>query len=310
MIGLLIGGSVAIAEQPRPLTRTHNDQWIGDGISYGPHRDGQAPGGASPTREQIREDLRILAGRFSLIRMYGSVGPAADALDIIREDGLSLRVMVGAWIAPNAEEANRAEVEAAIRLANEYPEIVWAVNVGNETQVYWSAHRVPAETLIELIRDVRRRVSCPVTTCDDYNFWNRPESAAVAAEVDFIGLHAYAMWNTQTLANALEWTREQIDDVASRHAGLPIVLCETGWATSVASHGQQAELIIGAPGEREQELFYRAFASWAKEAEQPYFYFEAFDENWKGGDDPAEVEKHWGLWRADRTPKLAAPTAE
>ena len=37
--------------------------------------------------------------------------------------------------------------------------------------------------------------------------------------------------------------------------------------------------------------------------------FEAFDENWKGGDHPAEVEKHWGLFRADRTPKAAMDPA-
>ena len=38
-------------------------------------------------------------------------------------------------------------------------------------------------------------------------------------------------------------------------------------------------------------------------------YFEVFDENWKGGEDPAEVEKHWGLFRADRSPKAAMAAA-
>jgi len=37
------------------------------------------------------------------------------------------------------------------------------------------------------------------------------------------------------------------------------------------------------------------------------FYFEAFDENWKGGFDGEnpldKAEKHWGVYRADRTPK-------
>ena len=32
--------------------------------------------------------------------------------------------------------------------------------------------------------------------------------------------------------------------------------------------------------------------------------FEAFDENWKGSDHELEPEKHWGLYKADRTPKL------
>ena len=31
--------------------------------------------------------------------------------------------------------------------------------------------------------------------------------------------------------------------------------------------------------------------------------FEVFDEKWKGGEHPNEVEKHWGLFYSDRSPK-------
>jgi exo-beta-1,3-glucanase (GH17 family) len=35
------------------------------------------------------------------------------------------------------------------------------------------------------------------------------------------------------------------------------------------------------------------------------FFFEAFDEPWKGDQNNATgAEKHWGLFRVDRTPKL------
>ena len=37
------------------------------GVAYGPHRDGQRPGGPSPSREQLREDLRLIAKRWPLI---------------------------------------------------------------------------------------------------------------------------------------------------------------------------------------------------------------------------------------------------
>ncbi len=34
------------------------------------------------------------------------------------------------------------------------------------------------------------------------------------------------------------------------------------------------------------------------------FFFEAFDEPWKGDpDDPLGAEKHWGVFFVDRTPK-------
>ena len=35
------------------------------------------------------------------------------------------------------------------------------------------------------------------------------------------------------------------------------------------------------------------------------FFFEAFDEQWKGSSHPLEPEKHWGLYKADRSPKAA-----
>ena len=34
------------------------------------------------------------------------------------------------------------------------------------------------------------------------------------------------------------------------------------------------------------------------------FVFEAFDEPWKGSPEPMEPEKHWGLFKVDRSPKL------
>ena len=64
-------------------------------------------------------------------------------------------------------------------------------------------------------------------------------------------------------------------------------------------------MIKGTPGEAEQKTFYEAVRAWAATEQQTVFFFEAFDENWKGGTDPAEVEKHWGLFRADRSAKAA-----
>ncbi len=81
---------------------------------------------------------------------------------VIRDEGLPLKVMLGAWIAPEAAEANRREVDTAIRLANQYPDIVVAVSVGNETQISWSAHRSPLPQLITQIRRLRARVAVRV----------------------------------------------------------------------------------------------------------------------------------------------------
>ena len=296
------------------------ERWVGNAVSYGPHRDNQYPGGPSPSKEQIREDLGIMLRHWNLLRTYGAIGPAERMLEIIRENRLDMKVMLGVWIAveerrgkngqviesfPEAREANRREVEAGIRLAREYSNIVVAVCVGNETQVAWSAHRSPLDILIEHVRTVRAGTKVPVTVADDYNFWNKPESHALAQELDFIVMHAHPMWNGILAEDAFDWTRDTYRAIAAEHPNRLVVYGETGWATMTHTEGEQARLIKGRPGEAEQAAFFDAVTSWAELDRVTVFIFEAFDENWKGGKHPDEVEKHWGFYRADRMPKLA-----
>jgi exo-beta-1,3-glucanase (GH17 family) len=305
---------------PRPLIMVSEDRWYGNGICYGPHRDGQRPGGDTPTADQIREDLNLMAQHWSLVRTYGSSEFAGVLLEEIRRSGLEIKVMLGAWIAaeetrdehgvvtdslPEAAAANGRECAAAIALSAAYPDIVQSICVGNETQVFWSPNPLPLELLVEKIRFIRAAVDHPVTTADDFYYWLDPESKTLAQEIDFVTVHAHPLWNGKLLEEAMPWLREQLTGIAAMHPERLIVIGETGWATSVAEVGEEARLIRARPNEADQAVFFRAVTAWAAAERVPIFFFEAFDENWKGGVNPAEVEKHWGLFRADRTAKAA-----
>lgn len=303
-------------EQPfvtRKLVLEVDGQWIGNGIAYGMHRDGQHPDHLQPTREELRQDLALIARRWHLIRMYNSSATAEAVLEVIRADHLPIKVMLGAWIAPEpspeAAARNRAEVDGTVRLANAFPEVAIAAIVGNESQIGWSDHRVPPEVLIRALREVRAHTRIPVTTADDFAYWASRDSAWVAAECDFLDVHAYAMWNGKPLEQALGFTRDKLAEVARRHPGRTLLLGEFGWATRRHSEGDQARLIKGAAGEAEQAQFFEQALAWTSRERIPNLWFEAFDENWKGGPHPDEVEKHWGLYRADRTPKQAIQRA-
>ncbi len=304
----------------RPFRPFIGERWIGDAVAYGPHRDGQRPGGPSPNRAELREDLQLMAKHWSLVRVYGSVGPPDTLLAIIREEGLGMKVVLGAWIAPEdrrdaagkvlerfpeARAANRREVDSAIRLAATYPEIVIAVNVGSETQVSWSSHAVPFALLVGYVREVRARTSVPVTVADDFKFWNTSASRTIARELDFILTHHHPLWNGRPLEDALAWTRRTFAQVRAAHPGRLVVIGETGWATRKLDEGEQGRLIMGRTDEEQQAMFCDAVRAWSRGDSVTTFLFEAFDENWKGGPDPGDVEKHWGLFRADRTPKPA-----
>lgn len=329
LFSLTVGQSSAVADQDRvgmaamtvrEFKPVIEERWQGFAVCYGPYRDGQRPGGPTPTAAQIREDLLLMSRHWGLLRLYGSSEFARDILEEIRAADLDMKVMLGVWIEaederdghgniisrdPAVAAANRREADAAIALASAYPDLVLAVCVGNETQVSWSPHPTPLELLIDFIRDVRAAVSVPVTTADDYQYWVDPQSRTLAVEIDFITMHAHPLWNGRQLEQALPWLGEQVASVQSAHPGRLLVVGETGWATGKADEGEQAELMRGRAGESEQSTYYHSVREWSHEEGVPTFVFEAFDENWKGSEDPDDAEKHWGLFRADRSPKAA-----
>lgn len=293
-----------------------NGRWIGKAISYGFYRKGQSPGVKGPSETQILEDLEIILNHWNLIRVYGSDNNSEKVLKVIRKNNLPIRVMLGVWLEdekdnPERKNENIQEVLKAVKLANEYSEIISAINVGNETQVFWSAHKMEIEDLIRYIRIVRNNTSVPVTTADDYNFWNKPISKSVAMEVDFIVVHIYPLWNGITLENSIDWMNNIFfNEIKKFHSDKILVLGEIGWATNYdatrTGDGQQGSLIKGEVSYAAQEKFLLKLSRWTDTNKVTTFLFEAFDEPWKGGGEfssPNEIEKHWGVFYENRTPK-------
>ncbi|MDJ0906896.1 MAG: hypothetical protein QNI96_12825 [Woeseiaceae bacterium] len=305
-----VGAAESAAVTKRPFAPMLDGEWIGNGISYGAYRDGESPGEDVTSKENILEDLTILAERWNLIRLYGSDPQSRNILEVIEENDLPIRVMQGIWLdAHKTEQENDEQVRLAIEYANRFPDIIVAVNVGNEILVDWSYHRLDdIDDVIARIRQVRASIEQPVTVADDYNFWNKPHAGRVADELDFICLHAYAFWNDKTLDIAMEWTESIYNDIQGRHPEHTIAYCETGWPTSrIYDDGSYEGGLIGKAGEAEQEVFFNQYDPWVDANKVISFYFTSFDEQWKGGfdgDNPMDkAEKHWGLYFGDRTPK-------
>jgi exo-beta-1,3-glucanase (GH17 family) len=297
----------------REFNPTIDGKWIGNGISYGAYRDGEGPDGDKLTsKENILEDLQIVSQRWNLIRMYGYGKQSRNILEVIRDNNLPIRVMQGAWISSHQTQAqNDEQVNGVVQLANEFTDIVVAVNIGNEIFVDWSWHRIDdMDMVIDYIRDVRSRVKQPVSVNDDYNFWNKPQAKRIADEVDFIGLHAYAFWNNKTIDIATQWTVSIYEDIQIRFPDHVIAFCETGWPTSRIYGGDSYEGgLIGKAAEDQQKVFFDEYDRWVNQNQVISLLFEAFDEQWKGGFDGEnpmdKAEKHWGLYNSDRSPKKA-----
>ena len=79
-----------------------------------------------------------------------------------------------------------------------------------------------------------------------------------------------------------------------------VVITEAGWATNSNGRGIEPQNV----SEENQEIYYHDLVDWTGKEGILTFVFEAFDESWKGSSEPLEAEKHWGLFKIDRTPKL------
>jgi len=300
------------------IVETIIQRYAGNAICYSGYREGQDPRqGIFPSYEQIREDLLILAPYWSYIRLYDSSPHAETTLQVIRDEGLEMKVMLGVdmaaevsnpncpWGADYSEatlavnrQTNRDNIEQLIVLANEYPEIAFAVSVGNEASVEWTDHLVPVESLVAYARRLQEAVPQPVTFCENYVPWTT-KLDPLAAELDFISVHTYPVWEYKSIDDALAYSQQNYAGVANYYPDKPVIITEAGWTTR--SNGRGID-----PANASTELqtrYCRELMSWAEKENILTFIFEAFDEPWKGSADPNEPEKHWGLFYVDRTPK-------
>jgi len=314
----------ADVDAPAGLTQLPEDLIAGEvmAVAYSGYREGQHPdrgeGAVNPSDAEILEDLNILVAHdLDLIRLYDTGENSATTLRLIREHELPIRVLLGIWLraevsnhegcpwldepipdeqlAANVIE-NAAEIARGVDMANEYDDIVVAVNVGNEALVEWNDHMVTLENVIDYVRQVKAAIEQPVTVADNYEWWIK-DGAPLAAEVDFLGIHTYPVWEGRGIDEGLSYTIENLEGVAAALPDKPMAILEAGWATTATEFPELA-------GEAEQVRYYRELGAWAEAANMTVFFFEAFDEPWKGNPNNADgAEKHWGLFFVDRTPK-------
>lgn len=320
------GGSVPFTGVTiRPLS----DDFIArKAVAYSPYRtatnDGDRPNEVI-TKANIREDLDlVLAAGFRAIRLFDSSDKVArQTLEVIRDDKLNIKMQLGAYVLSGNDAESRAEIERCVALANEFRDIVLAVSVGNETMVSWAFNRIEPALMAEYIRLVRNQITQPVTTDDNYAFW-AGATALITNEIDFAALHTYPNLDTVFDPTLWDWKQQNVPEaeraVAMMDAAIgearrqyqlardhldrmglsyiPIIIGETGW--NAVNLGRQ--LFRAHPVN--QKMYLDRLEAWAAEGRagkgpKQIFYFEAFDEAWKQGDDG------WGLFNKNRQVRYA-----
>ena len=300
-------------------------------VAYSPFRSANRDTETVTTAE-VTQDLTLLAqGGFGLIRVFDSStnasrpsgGSTEAILQAIQASHLDIKVQLGIYIQSGNNAFNQAEIARGIALAGTYASTVLAVSVGNENMVSWSFNAVDPTLMAGYINTVRAAVSQPVTSDDNWLFYSGTDSKSpnvVLNAIDFVSIHSYAIidsitspgsWNWQQTSvpaaqraaammdASVAWATTNFNSVRSYldksgYAALPITIGETGWkAVQTGGETYRASPV-------NQKMYLDRLTAWSASATAPsakplaIFYFEAFDEPWKGSDDG------WGLFNVNR----------
>ncbi len=197
-----------------------------------------------PTLPQLKEDMRILHQMgIRFVRTYNVQLPHAanmvKAIDELKQEApeFEMYVMLGAWMdcagawtdAPNhAEqdmEANQAEIDRAVALAQQFPDIVKVIAVGNEAMVHWAASYFVAPKVIlqwvNHLQGLKASGALPadlwVTSSDNFASWggggaeyHNEDLEALIKAVDYVSMHTYPFHDTHY--NPVFWSNDTLRD--------------------------------------------------------------------------------------------------
>ncbi len=331
-------------------------------ISYGGYREKSRD--IQPTVEQLKEDMKILSAmNVKILRTYNTkLKHASNVLKAIRQlknedPDFEMYVMLGAWIncenaftaQPNHdgedEEANAAEIQRAVEMARQYPDIVKVIAVGNEAMVKWAAayYVQPGVILrwVNHLQEMKANGELPeelwITSSDNFASWGGggaeyhvEDLEALIKAVDYISLHTYPMHDTHYNPNfwgilpaeAELSDREKIDKAMERARDYAIAQYQSV-ADYINGLGIEKLMHIGETGwasssnehygpegsratdEYKEALYYQLMREWTGKESVACFYFQAFDEPWKDAQNPGGSENYFGLFTVDGKAKYA-----
>lgn len=327
-------------------------------ISYGGYRAETRE--IQPTIEELKDDLKILAKMgIKVIRTYNVQEPLPHASNVLRaitelkadDSNFEMYVMLGAWIDcinawtdqpvnHNVESPNNtAEIDRAVALANQYPDIVKIIAVGNEAMVKWAtSYYVQPNVILKWVNHLQNLKSehkLPkdlwITSSDDFASWGGAEDSYhvedlenLVKAVDYISMHTYPYHNSHynpefwgvpeneedisdtkkiefAMIRAIEFSKKQYDSVTNymKSLGVNKPIHIGETGWASVSDGHYGPKGSKATDEYKQGLYYSLMREWTNKAGISCFYFEAFNEQWKDAHNANGSENHFGLFTTD-----------
>ena len=262
-------------------------------LSFAPFRAGQGPMDAIfPSAEELDEDLALMGQVTLNIRTYASAEGSMPLIpDLAKKHGLTM--LQGAWLGALKAD-NDVEIAELIRSANEHPDVVKRVLVGNEVLLRGD---LKPDELINYIRQVKSAVKQPVSYADVWSMYMKYPQ--LIKEVDFITIHILPYWEDEPIPveNApahVERIVNQVQQEANTLApGKSILIGESGWPSEGKQRGRSIPSVVN------EARFIRDFIAVANKNGFDYNIVEAFNQPWKAAFEGI-IGANWGLYDSDR----------
>ena len=331
-------------------------------ISYGGYRKSSRD--FQPTIGELKEDMKILhAMNIRILRTYNvQLAHTSNILKAIRElknedSTFEMYLMLGAWIdCKNAwtdkpvdhnieSENNAAEIDRAVSLAQEYPEIVKVIAVGNESMVKWAtSYYVQPNVILKWVTHLQSlkekgdlSKDLWITSSDNFASWGGGDPqyhvedlTKLIKAVDYLSVHTYPMHDTHynpvfwgVFGNETELSSLKRIDIAMNRANTYAISQVDSVARYIKSLGIYKPIHVGETGwasasngfygakgskatdEYKESIYYSNIRQWTNENNMSCFYFEAFDEPWKDAHNKGGSENYFGLFTVDGKAKYA-----
>ena len=291
---------------------TNLPQYVGEDVpsgklkslSYAPFREGHDPMlEIFPNESQMDEDLELLGNVTHNIRTYASAEGSMPLIpDLAKKHGLT--VLQGAWLgsvkaddsvkSAKLKAKNDIEIAELIRSANEHPDVVKRVLVGNEVLLRGD---LEPDELIEYIRLVKKAVKQPVSYADVWSMYMKYPQ--LIKEVDFITIHILPYWEDEPISvmdapahieRIYKQVQKEADSISPNKS---ILIGESGWPSVGKQRG------VSVPSVLNEAQFIRAFIKVATKNNFDYNIVEAFNQPWKAAFE-GTIGANWGFYDGSR----------
>jgi exo-beta-1,3-glucanase (GH17 family) len=324
-------------------------------ISYSGYREINRDSANVPSIPELKEDMKILSAMgIKIVRTYNVYLEAVPRLlQAIREmkeqdPDFEMYVMMGAWIdAKNAwtdeperirdvdSPRNAREIDRAVALVQEYPDIVKILAVGNEAMVHWQTEYYVEPGIIlrwvNHLQDLKESGELPdslwITSSDNFASWgggsesyHKEDLSKLIEAVDYISMHTYPMHDTHynpdfwgvradetdlsdmekieaAMQRSLDYTTSQYQSVVDymKSQGVDKQVHIGETGWATVSNGHYGDEGSKATDEFKSARYHNMIREWSEENDVSVFYFEAFDEKWKDAQNQLGSENHFGL---------------